>query len=397
MVLPLAAILAVLFSFSYRNNPGVTQSLPRPLVVLIDPGHGAGTGARDGRLIEDDLVLELAKKIREKSAGRNIQVLLTRESNSNPSLAERKAIAAKINADLFISLHTAAGKQEDGISVYVPSKRNSVQSNSLATALINKFRTVHKTKETLNKSSMSIFVLEQLTIPSVLIEMGNVSHGKDQQFLGDETNLDKLAVAILDGISAYPALTYTDTRIVLADTTKPVPEEAVNKNKKEKKEAPKEPLYVIDGKADTSVHSWNVDARYTKEMIESVNVLKGPAATEKYGYAAVGGAIEITLRIPKENPVRGVPAISVTALRTVDVTTFLKLEPGMEIVSFTFTIDLADGSIASVHNAGNTFHPKIKELISNAVPGRYITLDYVRVKLDGRERKIPSRIYEVVE
>jgi hypothetical protein len=169
------------------------------------------------------------------------------------------------------------------------------------------------------------------------------------------------------------------------------------KEKKEKTEALKDPLYVIDGKTDTSVHSWNVDALYRKEMVESVNILKGTAATLKYGSAAAGGAVEITLRRPKESPVPGIPKISVAALRSVDLPTFLKLEPGMEIISFTFTIDRADGTIASVHNAGNSFHPKIKELMVNAVPGRLITIDLIRVRVDGKEKKLPSRIYEVVE
>ena len=33
----------------------------------------------------------------------------------------------------------------------------------------------------------------------------------------------------------------------------------------------------------------------------------------------------------------------------------------------------------------------------NAVPGRLITIDLIRVRVDGKEKKLPSRIYEVVE
>jgi N-acetylmuramoyl-L-alanine amidase len=400
MVLPLAGILALLFSFSYRNKTNPTARPATPLVVMLDPGHGAGTGARFGGLVEDDVVLELAKMIREKSKDRNIEVLLTREGNSNPPLAERKARAEESGANLYISLHTAAGNQPGGISIYVPSKRVSGQSNSLATALINKIRTVYATQETLKQSSMSLYVLEQITLPSILIEVGNISMNEDNDFLSAKNNLEKLAEAILDGIASYPSVPYSDNRIVITDTIKPREQVPVKKDKKETVEILEEPIYVIDGKIDTSVHSWKVDTRFTKEIVKSVTILKGPQGKEKYGPAASGGVIEITLKpksVNSQDLFDKIPKISVPELRSASVHRLLGLDPGTDVISFTFTIDLPNGDIARVPGTGQSFNAPTSELIANAAPGRLITIDLIRIRVDGKEKKIPSKIYGVVE
>lgn len=104
----------------------------RPLVV-IDAGHGGkDPGAGTGAIREKDLTLSLAKALRDNllQAG-GVRVALTRDDDTYLVLPERSAIARRLNADLFISIHadsTEAANGASGATVYTLSAKGSNQA-----------------------------------------------------------------------------------------------------------------------------------------------------------------------------------------------------------------------------------------------------------------------------
>jgi len=101
----------------------------RPLVV-IDPGHGGrDPGASGAGVVEKDVVLGLAKGLRDellKQGG--IRVALTREDDRLIVLQERPEIARRLGADLFLSIHAdSAGDVQtvSGASIYTLSNEAS--------------------------------------------------------------------------------------------------------------------------------------------------------------------------------------------------------------------------------------------------------------------------------
>ncbi len=104
----------------------------RPLVV-IDAGHGGkDPGAGTGSFREKDLTLALAKALRDdlvKAGG--VRVALTRDDDTYLVLPERSAIARRLNADLFISIHadsTESANGASGATVYTLSAKGSNQA-----------------------------------------------------------------------------------------------------------------------------------------------------------------------------------------------------------------------------------------------------------------------------
>lgn len=104
----------------------------RPLVV-IDAGHGGkdpGASARGYR--EKDVVLGLAKALRDRLlAEGGIRVALTREDDSFLVLQERPEIARRLNADLFISIHANSSGEVSGVSgasIYTLSEQASSEA-----------------------------------------------------------------------------------------------------------------------------------------------------------------------------------------------------------------------------------------------------------------------------
>lgn len=98
----------------------------KPLVVVIDPGHG---GTNKGVVYEDieekDLTLALAKKIaifiRKHS---NITVYLTRTVDHNVSMKKRIRFINEKKPDIFLSIHFNAQillKTNRGFEIYYPS------------------------------------------------------------------------------------------------------------------------------------------------------------------------------------------------------------------------------------------------------------------------------------
>ena len=102
---------------------GAPSARGRPIVV-IDAGHGGrDPGARSvsGEIAEKDLTLALAKELRDKLVERGrVRVALTREGDQYLTLDDRAAVARRLDAAMFVSIHvdSAANPLARGASVY---------------------------------------------------------------------------------------------------------------------------------------------------------------------------------------------------------------------------------------------------------------------------------------
>lgn len=87
---------------------------PQPVytgpVIVLDPAHGGtDTGARgENGAIEKDLVLDYARMARSELQSQGFHVVLTRNDDSNPSYADRAAVANAYRNAIFISLHVSS-------------------------------------------------------------------------------------------------------------------------------------------------------------------------------------------------------------------------------------------------------------------------------------------------
>lgn len=108
------------------------QDKSRPLVI-IDAGHGGkDPGASGAGRREKDIVLGLAKALRDELLEQGgVRVALTRDNDTFLVLEERSEIARRLNADLFISIHAdSAGDVAavQGASIYTLSDKASSEA-----------------------------------------------------------------------------------------------------------------------------------------------------------------------------------------------------------------------------------------------------------------------------
>ena len=103
-------------------------------VIVLDPGHGGiDPGAVAGDAQEADLMLSLAREIRDilrKSDG--VQVHLTRDEDVFVSLEDRVSAAHALSADVFLSLHAdiVTDGQAFGTTVYTLSETASDEATA---------------------------------------------------------------------------------------------------------------------------------------------------------------------------------------------------------------------------------------------------------------------------
>lgn len=114
----------------------------RPLVV-IDPGHGGrdpGATGASGRSLEKDMTLLIARELRARlAASGRVRIALTRDGDATLSLDERSAIARRLGADLFLSIHadSAPNPGATGATAYSLSEVASDADAALAAARHN--------------------------------------------------------------------------------------------------------------------------------------------------------------------------------------------------------------------------------------------------------------------
>lgn len=99
----------------------------RPLVV-IDAGHGGddpGAPGVSGEVKEKEITLQLARDLKERlAANGRVRIALTRDADRTLDLASRAAIARRLGADLFVSIHadSASNPAARGASIYSVSE-----------------------------------------------------------------------------------------------------------------------------------------------------------------------------------------------------------------------------------------------------------------------------------
>jgi len=226
------------FSLGRQLGLGVSR-------IVIDPGHGGSDpGARTGPLTESALVLDLAKRLEARLAAEtDIEVILTRRRDAYMPLRARTELANRVGADLFLSIHANAAKDQRvrGVETYyldlatepdaqiVAARENAASREGMhdlpdlvrSITMHNKFdesrdlagmvqrnmiravRALHPGAQDLGVKQAPFMVLIGATMPSVLAEISFLTNQEDAAFLATDAYRDLIADALLQAILEY--------------------------------------------------------------------------------------------------------------------------------------------------------------------------------------------------
>ena len=247
---------------------GLQPPLPRPArrpeqraanifkpIIVIDPGHGGhDSGASKYGTVEKDVVLAFSLKLREQlQASGRYKVVMTRETDTFIELDDRREMADRAKAALFIAVHADyAGSDARGATIYSlrdnvanelqRAAKGQVSSDVLSTkeldnvkkvdgdvGAVKGFLTDLALKElAVNKERSRMFagtvvetmgattsmmnnpdreagfrVLKSAKMPSVLIELAYVTNRADAANLKSDTWREKVSGSIVTAVDNY--------------------------------------------------------------------------------------------------------------------------------------------------------------------------------------------------
>jgi N-acetylmuramoyl-L-alanine amidase len=173
------------------------------MVVVIDPGHGGpDPGAVGvGGLQEKEIVMDISRQVAAILEQQGVQSVLTRSNDIDLDLEPRVALAERLNATLFVSIHAnAISLSRPDISgletYYFDSGLGLAQSihSSVLQGTGARDRGVRKAR---------FYVLRKTSMPSVLVEVGFVTGRDDAAKLSTASYRRQMAESIARGILQY--------------------------------------------------------------------------------------------------------------------------------------------------------------------------------------------------
>lgn len=251
--IPVFLVCAVIFSAAFTPAPRTPSTT---YTVVLDAGHGGtdpgnlGTGRYKDK--EKDVALAVTLKVGKyiKETFPNVEVIYTRKEDTFPTLKERCDVANNNKADLFISIHCNASdnKQAYGSETFVmglhkteESLKTAMRENAsifleknheadypsfdpndpdtyvimsmrenayldqsihLAKNIQDQFRTRVGRKDRGVKQA-GFQVISYTNMPSLLVELGFITHVEEEDFLMTEDGRTYMASAIFRAFKEY--------------------------------------------------------------------------------------------------------------------------------------------------------------------------------------------------
>ncbi|MEY3089875.1 MAG: hypothetical protein RL113_191 [Pseudomonadota bacterium] len=231
------------------SNTYMKQSTHPNKVVVIDAGHGGhDAGAINAGKREKDLVLQVAKRVERELKKMGYTVYMTRTTDRFLTLPQRTKIADQKNASIFISVHANSVPKSkwskvqgvetfflqntrDARSQRIAERENRavlkgtnqlsrtvivdsvlsgpkiVESNKLAIDVQRRIMTNLHTKFNGVKDGgvrhAPFWVLVGASRPSILVEIGYISHPTERKRLFMPRYQDLIAKGIVEGVGSY--------------------------------------------------------------------------------------------------------------------------------------------------------------------------------------------------
>ena len=262
----IVAAAAIVFAFAGRSSDAAAQTsltvnLPPPAsdriyaspvargrpIVVIDAGHGGrdpGATSVSGQLHEKDLTLVLAQALRDELVKRGrVRVAMTRDDDRYLTLDDRAAVARRLNAAMFVSIHidSAANPLARGASVYslsdvasdaeaasLAARENGGADSDAAGGSVDAVLADLAMRDQMSASAdlaaklvskaagrielrpnphrfAAFHVLRRADAPAVLFEAGYLSNADDELLLRNPDERAKMVLALAQAIEAEVA------------------------------------------------------------------------------------------------------------------------------------------------------------------------------------------------
>ena len=178
--------------------------------IVIDAGHGGSDPGKIGinNVLEKDINLQIAYKLKMFLEMEDIQVIMTRETEEglysadasnkkSDDMKKRCEIIDKANPEFTISIHQNSYHEEEIHGAQVFYYENSEEGKKIAEYIQKQLITRVEPENTrVAKANGSYYLLRKTEKPTVIVECGFLSNYEEAEKLTEDYYQEKLAWAI---------------------------------------------------------------------------------------------------------------------------------------------------------------------------------------------------------
>lgn len=210
---------------AFSDEPSLAVSAERQIdepVIIIDPGHGGEDGGASANgLLEKDINLSIALKLRDMLSSGGYQVVLTRDSDisvydSSAGTTREKKVSDLQNRveiingsknNILVSIHQNKFEQEQYYGTQIFYSTNDPRSEKLAQEIKSSVTGLlqPENKRELKPADGSIYILSKAEVPAVIVECGFLSNPEEAGRLSQDEYRKQMAFAVYCGIMSYTA------------------------------------------------------------------------------------------------------------------------------------------------------------------------------------------------
>lgn len=189
------------------------------ICVVIDAGHGGDDPGKVGinQVLEKDVNLSIARKVKLYLEAQDIRVVMTREDENGlydsdapnkkvQDMKRRVALIEEVHPAITVSIHQNSYPEEyvHGAQVfyYESSREGQRLAGLMQEQLLEKLDPENHRQI---KANDSYYLLKKTDIPIVIVECGFLSNQTEAALLSQEEYQDRVAWAIHMGIMQYLA------------------------------------------------------------------------------------------------------------------------------------------------------------------------------------------------
>ena len=207
-------------AFSYDESTAVMSEKTAVPVIVIDAGHGGEDGgASDNGLLEKDINLSIALKLRDMLTVSGYKVVMTRDSDVSvydstadttrekkvSDLKNRVKVINSSKNNILVSIHQNKFEQSQYFGTQMFYSKNESKSAVLAEELRKSVTGLLQpdNKRELKQADSNIYILDKAEVPAVIVECGFLSNEEEAKKLADSDYQQKMAFSIYSGIIGY--------------------------------------------------------------------------------------------------------------------------------------------------------------------------------------------------
>ena len=177
------------------------------VVIVVDPGHGGEDPGKVGTndVLEKDLNLQIAKKVKKLLEEAGIKIVMTRTNDKVPDakkedLNQRIKLINETKPKLALCIHQNSYPDAKIKGAQVFYHTITPEAEDVASIVQEQLRTVDPTNTRQIKENDTYFMLKNTQVPTIIVECGFLTNPDEAAKLTQEDYQDQLAQAICEGV-----------------------------------------------------------------------------------------------------------------------------------------------------------------------------------------------------